>query len=343
MAIKLVKTFKQSQILAMTPSLRKSIELLQLSKFELLEEIKHHLDENPFIKNINETKEFFELDYENFSEEINLQEHLLKQIFDLSLEKEDEEICKTLIYSLDENGMLIDELEELEDILEFKHSQTKILENLINVVQKLNPLGVGARDFKEMIKIQVDKKVSDIEVKEIADAILVRSENSNFQELENELSKNFDDKKIRDAINFIKKCDLSPGMNFSKNEFIRPDIVVSRANTSLEIKLIENDMPSLEFDVELYETFKKEKSVSENIKDKVHEAKWFIKAVETRNKNVSKIGSLICEKQIKFLTKNSIDPEPLSGKEIAKELSLSTSTVSRIIRASNINLVLPAT
>ena len=154
--------------------------------------------------------------------------------------------------------------------------------------------------------------------------------------MENELSKNFDDKKIRDAINFIKKCDLSPGMNFSKNEFIRPDIVVSRANTSLEIKLIENDLPSLEFDVELYETFKKEKSVSQKIKDKVHEAKWFIKAVETRNKNVSKIGSLICEKQIKFLSKNSIDPEPLSGKEIAKELNLSTSTVSRIIRAKYI-------
>ena len=55
-----------------------------------------------------------------------------------------------------------------------------------------------------------------------------------------------------------------------------------------------------------------------------------------RNKNVSKIGSLICEKQIKFLTKNSIDPEPLSGKEIAKELNLSTSTVSRIIRAKYI-------
>ena len=196
MAIKLVKTFKQGQILAMTPSLRKSIELLQLSKFELLEEIKHHQDENPFIKNINETEEFFELDYENFSEEVNLQEHLLKQVFDLSLKKEDEEICKTLIYSLDENGMLIDDLEELEDILELKYSQTKILENLINVVQKLNPLGVGARDFKEMIKIQVDKKISDIEVKEIADAILIRSENFNFEELENELSKSFDENGI---------------------------------------------------------------------------------------------------------------------------------------------------
>ena len=57
MSIKLVKTFNQSQILAMTPSLRKSIELLQLSKFELLEEIKHHQDENPFIKNINENEE----------------------------------------------------------------------------------------------------------------------------------------------------------------------------------------------------------------------------------------------------------------------------------------------
>ena len=81
---------------------------------------------------------------------------------------------------------------------------------------------------------------------------------------------------------------------------------------------------------------KNEKSVSQKIKDKVHEAKWFIKAVETRNKNVSKIGTLICEKQIKFLTKTSIDPEPLSGKEIAKELNLSTSTVSRIIRAKYI-------
>ena len=134
----------------------------------------------------------------------------------------------------------------------------------------------------------------------------------------------------------LRNCDLSPGMNFSKNEFIRPDIVVSSANTSLEIKLIENDLPSLAFDLELYETFKKEKSVSQNIKNKVHEAKWFIKAVATRNKNVSKIGTLICEKQIKFLTKNSIDPEPLSGKEIAKELNLSTSTVSRIIRAKYI-------
>ena len=177
----------------------------------------------------------------------------------------------------------------IEDILKFKYPKTKVLENLINVVQKLNPLGVGARDFKEMIKIQVDKKVSDIEVKEIADAILIRSENFNFEELENELSKSFDEKKIREAINFIKKCDLSPGMNFSQNEFIRPDILVSRANTSLEIKLIENDLPNLEFDVELYETFKKEKSTSQKIKDKVHEAKWFIKAVETRNKNVSRI------------------------------------------------------
>ncbi len=336
MSIKLVKTLKQSQILAMTPSLRKSIELLQLSKFELLEEIKHHQDENPFIKNIKENEEFFELDHEKFSEEINLQEHLLKQIFDLSLEKEDEEICQALIYSLDENGMLIDELEELEDILEFKYSQTKILENLIYVVQKLNPLGVGARDFKEIIKIQVDKKVSDIEMQKIVDAILTKSENFNFQELEDELGNNFEKKKIRDVINFIKKCDLSPGMNFSKNEFIRPDIAVNGANTRLEIKLIENDMPTLGFDLELYETFKKEKSVSQKIKDKVHEAKWFIKAVETRNKNLSKIGTLICEKQIKFLTKNSIDLEPLSGKEIAKELNLSTSTVSRIIRAKYI-------
>ena len=125
MAISLIKEFKQTQKVSLTPLLKKSIDLLQLSRYELIQKIESEIEVNPFI----EKEELEDFDFkisnsEDFDFEIaaseNLRESLIKQITDLSLDNDSSLIALSIIDSLDESGQLIDEIDDLKSIMNFK-------------------------------------------------------------------------------------------------------------------------------------------------------------------------------------------------------------------------------
>ena len=134
MAISLIKEFKQKQKISLTPALKKSIDLLQLSRFELIQKIDKEIEMNPFVEN----EEYEEDDFEELSDlniddfdfsleaKATLNENLINQIDDLSLSKQNYEICLALINSLDESGHLVEDLSEIENILNFKYSFTDL-------------------------------------------------------------------------------------------------------------------------------------------------------------------------------------------------------------------------
>ena len=164
MAIKLVREFQQKQQVTITPQLKKSIDLLQLSRVEIINKIHAEAQDNPFlIKESGEDVSFnsYNNDDEllsNLAEIVTLQNSLESQVNDLKLSKSQQEIAMTLVQSLDESGLLQLNSEELEELFNHRIQVDKILDVLINIIQNFEPAGIGARDFKELILLQLKRK-----------------------------------------------------------------------------------------------------------------------------------------------------------------------------------------
>jgi RNA polymerase sigma-54 factor len=152
MAISLLKEFKQKQKISLTPQLKKSIDLLQLSRFELIQKIDQEVEINPFIeKEIAEDFEFDEhssdQDFDfNFAATKNLRELLIDQINDLNLNDIEQEVACVIVECIDESGLLVDELIDIQSMISSYTSIEKIEEVLLNVIQNLQPTGIGYRD-----------------------------------------------------------------------------------------------------------------------------------------------------------------------------------------------------
>ena len=119
MAIKLVREFKQSQQLSITPQLKKSIDLLQLSRLEIINKINNEIEENPFLKKDYENQPNGIFDdknlLDNLTSELTLQNHLESQLGDLKLTNDEKKISLFIIQSLEENGLLKVDLDDIEE------------------------------------------------------------------------------------------------------------------------------------------------------------------------------------------------------------------------------------
>jgi len=332
MSIKLVAKKTLSQRIALTPSLKKSIDLLQLSKFELLERISDTCQENPFLNNLQ--KDNFIADFSfDIPENSSLQESILKQIADIIGNTLEQEIAKNLTFRLDENGFL-----ELDSIEELKKSDNRLnntnLNELIDTLQvNIEPAGVFARNNRENIYLQCQRRKLKTELLNLIEHLLFDFGGLDFETILNSIENNFSSKLIKEATLEISKCDLSPGLNFQTTREIRPDLNIKVSNSGeIDISFIKDDMPDIFFDDDLLTDFKKAGSLNEKTKLMIDQAKWFISAIENRNKTLEKVAIYVCLFQRDFILGNRIEPSPLSNKDIAKELNISPSTVSRIIR-----------
>ena len=342
MAIKLVREFQQKQHVAITPQLKKSIDLLQLSRVEIINKIHAEAEDNPFL--IKELKEDVSFDLynndddgllSNLAEIVTLQNSLESQVNDLNLSKSQQEIAMTLIQSLDESGLLPLKSEELEGLFNHRIQVDKILNVLISIIHNLEPAGIGARDFKELILLQLKRKnLAQSQLKLIKE-ILYNPNFNDFKEAQDELQKTFPPEEIKIALDLIKSCDLSPGLDFESTQYIQADIEIIPSAGNLTISFVEDNFPKLSFDKEL-ENLTKESEGSIKLKEKILDAKWLIRSINKRNETVQKVGTLICQKQSKFLLNDSIQLNPISNVELAKELRVSPSTISRILRSKYI-------
>ena len=173
MVLSLVKEFKQKQKISLTPLLKKFIDLLQLSRYELIQKIDHEIDINPFVE--KEISEDFDID-ENYNDANfdfnvaaveNLRDTLINQINDLRLEYKEKEIALTIVDCIDESGQLIDDIDEINKMVQGKTAVQDIEDILLNIIHNLEPIGIGYRNFKECIKIQINKKDFNNKIKQL--------------------------------------------------------------------------------------------------------------------------------------------------------------------------------
>ena len=346
MAISLIKEFKQKQKISLTPLLKKSIDLLQLSRYELIQKIDQEIEINPFVeKEITDDFEFDEnyndADFDfNVAAVENLRESLINQVNDLSLNDEQKEIALIIVECIDESGQLLEELDEIEEILSYKYSITGISDVLKDIVQKLEPIGVGFRDFKECIKIQINSKKFNHKIKALCQEILSQNGSESLEEIINTFQKRgYAVKDIEKAMNEIKSCDLSPGLNYENTNYIIPDLKIELKEKSLSVNFINDTFPKIKIDHDLIEKTNTQLKNNPNkeLADKIQDAKWLLSSIKKRNDTVMQVGELICKRQISFLQDNPLKINPLSNKSLSDELGLHPSTVSRILRSKYID------
>ena len=340
MSIILSKNLKQKQSVKLTPSLKKSIDLLQLSRFELIKKIDKEIIENPFLEKNDANNDYKDFNHSDFSfdieSKVNLRESLITQLDDFHLNEKEIKIAKLIIGCIDESGELSESIEQIEEISNFIYSENEIENILLNIIHKLSPSGIGYRNHKECIKIQIDNKKNISKAKRsLIEDILLNDRLDNLSEIREVAHKNgYTDKEFKSALGEIKNCDLSPGLNFEKTDFIEADLKVSFVEKNFKVVFNDNNFPLIKLDDDLISDVKKElkKKKNEEILQKINDAKWLLTSVKKRNDTVKNVGEYICTKQIAFFEDNPLKLNTLSNKEIADEIGVHPSTVSRILR-----------
>ena len=339
MGIVLSKNLKQKQNITLTPSLKKSIDLLQLSRFELIKKIEKEIDENPFLQkdqDVNEIDGAYNQDFDfDIESKVTLHESLVNQLIDFDLNKKQIELSTIIIGCIDENGMLIDEIDEIEELSKYMFNSDEIEEILKNIIQKMTPYGVGYRNYKECIEIQINNKNIPNKIKSLVMKILFNEKLDDLDSIKEILiNQGESQKSINEAVNQIKKCDLSPGLNFEKIKFIEPDLRISLNEKVFEVDFIQESFPKIKTDDELINQVKIELKKNKNpeLLEKINQARWLMTSVKKRNDTVKKVGEYICSRQISFFDNNPLKINALNNKEIANEVGVHPSTISRILR-----------
>jgi len=340
MSIILSKNLKQKQSVKLTPSLKKSIDLLQLSRFELIKKIDKEIIENPFLEKNDANNDYKDFNHSDFSfdieSKVNLREFLITQLDDFHLNEKEIKIAKLIIGCIDESGELSESTEQIEEISNYIYSEKEIENILLNIIHKLSPSGIGYRNHKECIKIQIDNKKNISKAKRsLIEDILLNDRLDSLSEIRQIAHKNgYTDKEFKSALGEIKNCDLSPGLNFEKTDFIEADLKVSFVEKNFKVVFNDNNFPLIKLDDDLINDVKKElkKKKNEEILQKINDAKWLLTSVKKRNDTVKNVGEYICTKQIAFFEDNPLKLNTLSNKEIADEIGVHPSTVSRILR-----------
>jgi len=340
MSIILSKNLKQKQSVKLTPSLKKSIDLLQLSRFELIKKIDKEIIENPFLEKNDANNDYEDFNHSDFSfdieSKVSLRESLITQLDDFHLNEKEIKIAKLIIGCIDESGELSESTEQIEEMSNFIFSEKEIENILLNIIHRLSPSGIGYRNHKECIKIQIDNKKNISKTKRtLIGDILLNDKLDNLTEIKKIAYRNgYTDKEFEAALNEIKNCDLSPGLNFEKTDFVEADLKVSFVDKNFKVVFNDNNFPLIKLDNDLISDVKKElkKKKNEEILQKINDAKWLLTSVKKRNDTVKNVGEYICTKQIAFFEDNPLKLNTLSNKEIADEIGVHPSTVSRILR-----------
>ena len=212
---------------------------------------------------------------------------------------------------------------------------------MINIIHELSPSGVGFRDFKECIFLQIKKSnISDIEL-EIANKILYEISSDDLDECFNTLVySGYDESDVKKTIQVIRNCDLRPGLNYDETNYIYPDLKITlESNDKISTQFVTDNFPSIVLDENFVKETQKalKKDPNEDLSKNIEEAKWLISSIRRRNETVLKVGEMICKRQIDFLGNNPLKVSPLTNKDISDELGVHPSTISRIIKSKYID------
>lgn len=358
---------EQVQKLIMTPELRQAIQLLQFNCQELNEYLKKEIEENPVLEPVNmeieyeniddyhqekdeiDWKEFIEnyddisyrptldknekeYNYENFvSFSSSLKEYLLFQLNVLKLDSLDLMIGRTIIENIDDNGYLTVSVEQISEEMGLSNDR---VENVLSTIQTFDPLGVGARDLRECLLIQIrEDKARNPNIELIVRDYLDDLAYNRLSKIAKEL--NIDEGEVQEIYDYIRTLEPKPGRcygdSLSDVKYIIPDVIIDYIDGEYVIILNDVTAPRLNINKFYREMLRKENDIeaSEFLKEKLSSAMWLIRSIEQRRMTIYNVVKSILKHQKAFFEEGHKALKPLTLKEVADDINMHESTVSR--------------
>ena len=283
-------------------------------------------------------------------------QHLINQLNTFRLSDEERDIAEFLVGSVDESGYIRRSLSDIVDDLAFTQSvytDEEKVENILKKVQQLDPAGVAARSLQECLSIQLHRKEKhpDVELAiEIIDQAFEKFTKKHYKKLMQKFDVN--EEQLKEAIHEIERLNPKPGGSYAGNnrivEHVVPDFAIKIVDGELELTLNGRNAPELHVSREYNNMLKgykesKDKSKQQKdavlfIKQKLDAAKWFIEAIKQRQQTLFVTMSAIMHYQKEyFLTGDERKLKPMILKDIADEINMDVSTVSRVANSKYVD------
>ncbi len=360
MDIELKQYPKLHQQLVMTPQLQQAIKLLQLSRLELVEKLRQEVEENPVLEEAVEGEEKTALEeteaepapwdqidnspepytprersdrpsFENFlSKEGSLSDHLMWQLRMSSLGAEEETIGALIIGNIDEDGYL---RTDLTDIARAAHSDETTALRVLKKIQEFDPVGIASRDLKECLLIQAyHLGLEGTLVEKIISGHLKNLETKNYHGIVKEMNVSMEE--VYQAVKVISQMEPKPGRAYGGDEpkYIIPEVFVFKDGDEYVIFLNDDGIPRLKISA-FYKAMLKDGSQRDAknfIQEKLRSAMWLIKSIHQRQRTIYKVTESIVRHQREFLDKGISHLKPLVLRDVAQDIGLHESTVSRV-------------
>ena len=368
MDMKIGLHMRQQQRLVMTPRLQQALKLLQMPTQELQQVLKQEILQNPLLEEIDEEieesaeeeteeededeidwEDYFETGFgigsgyaeeeerEEFLERVpvakqSFAEYMMSQLRLATDDEEDLEIGEYLIGSLDDSGYLTCPLKEV--AATFGVTEERV-EKVPKIIQTFDPPGVGARNLKECLLIQLS-------VKDMLDTIAAKIIEDHFDEFKQkkylDISKKLKIslKEIQEQAKVIGRLNPKPGLDIIADEpkYVIPDLIVERVADKYVVFLNDRNIPRLRISQSYRNELQHNPDISNETKDfiqgRLKNAKWLIQTIEQRRRTMIKVMESIVEEQRDFFDHGAAHMKPLTLQQVASKIGMHESTVSRV-------------
>ena len=265
----------------------------------------------------------------------SLQDYLNDQLTFMDGEPDTLRLMRYVIANIDENGYLTTSLDDLAQHYESAVTAHQV-EDALKLVQKLDPPGVGARDLRECLLHQLTPETPHREVLRVL--ILNHLEDIQHNRLPAiQRRTGFDLAVIKEAIEVLRRLNPRPGAQFTAENipYVVPDILVERnEDGDYDVRLLDDWLPSIYISrryVDLYREKGSDPKTKEYLKRKIQAAQWLQESIEQRRSTLEKVTRAIIQHQRAFLDKGPEHIEPLKMQQIADQVGVHVTTVSRAV------------
>ena len=265
-----------------------------------------------------------------------LQEHLLWQIRMSNLSVIDKQIADAIIRSLDEAGYLCDPLEDIFEILSHELPiEMEDVEVVLKYIQQLDPIGVGARDLRECLLLQLAVLPESrllYKSRQLVEKNLDLLERRDYKEIQKRLK--IEQGELEEIILLLRSLQPRPGSAYSSSstDYIVPDVFVRKIKGNWVVTLNSHVTPNLQINQFYADMAGQAKSSNDAtyFKSNLQQARWLIRSVESRNSTLLNVAKAIVERQTAFMQYGEQAMKPLVLRDIAEELEMHESTISRV-------------
>jgi RNA polymerase sigma-54 factor len=285
----------------------------------------------------------------------SLAENLLTQLGYLNLSEKEETIGKQLIGSIDNDGYIRRDLEAIVNDLAFSinvETTEDEVEEVLKKIQMFDPPGIGCRDLQECLYLQLQRKdTKDPMVMASIKIVMLCFEEfkkKHFIKIQKKL--NLSEEQLRRAVTMIIRLNPKPGgytSSFEKSQYLTPDFILKETTGKLSVSLNSKNAPELKISrsyADMLDTYskakKKDKGIKQTVtfvKQKLDAAKWFIDAIKQRQETLLKTMRAIVSYQYEFfMSGDESKLRPMILKDIAQEINMDISTVSRVANSKSV-------